>query len=594
MNIVKHNIKRHALMLIMLCAACICTSVKAQGENKENVEVQMPTFAQAQGYVGEKISMGTIKVKTTATTDEVKLDLGGMDRKHFELSRLTIPAGTAETEVEVYYNPKAIGTHKAILVVDYPKLPEKSQTVHITGITTDKNNPPQITLTSAQPTDFTCQAKQQAQQQITLKSQNMAENVKAELKQKKAFAISTVSVYKNFPGKITITFKPLSEGTYNDTLILSGFRAQPISIPLKGIAQKDDTVVETEGQEYKLNTSNPLTTYEQGFEDLAKNKPIALPGWTNSAIQGQRAWWSYTTTDYDSTPLEGVAKVTGFDSKLEYEETKPCKMMLVSPPLDFAHADNKTFTFRVRGDYLRKEQTEKLRVLYIDLQDGKPYTEEIGGVMIPDNQDQNGEWFEYHVDLNTQELADVFFIAFEFTGNRGPGNAATYYIDDFTWGKSNLPRIILEKNGYAMTARQGVDNTSEAINITSANCKEEITLKKGGPNATKFKLSTNKLPKEGGSFTFKFKSDKVGVHEAFVKLSSRGAADQYIALSVNNKNPDAITDVKADENHGIVYDLKGNKIGTYTKGQPINDGRKLHPGVYIIKQGKKTIKTISR
>lgn len=40
----------------------------------------------------------------------------------------------------------------------------------------------------------------------------------------------------------------------------------------------------------------------------------------------------------------------------------PVQMMLVTPPLDFKNAKNNIFTFRVRGDYLQDNQTDKLEL----------------------------------------------------------------------------------------------------------------------------------------------------------------------------------------------------------------------------------------
>ena len=153
-------------------------------------------------------------------------------------------------------------------------------------------------------------------------------------------------------------------------------------------------------------------------------------------------------------------------------------------------------------------------------------------VGIPATPDQNGEWNEIHLNLEGQNIADVFFMAFKYTGKWGNENAVTYYIDDVGWGRTDLPEIKSSAAQIVMKAAQGKDQVSDVITITGKNLTENIKLSLGGANPSKFKLSTNSLPVEGGSFTVSFNSNDLGVHEAYIKLASRGAADAYIPLSV--------------------------------------------------------------
>ena len=109
-------------------------------------------------------------------------------------------------------------------------------------------------------------------------------------------------------------------------------------------------------------------------------------------------------------------------------------MILVTPPLDFKNSATKMFTFKVRGDYLNKNQTDRLELCYIDLAEGKPYILPLTECVMPKTEEESGKWFPYEVDLTGQQIADVFFLAFRFTSTRGVDNAATYYIDDVTYG----------------------------------------------------------------------------------------------------------------------------------------------------------------
>ena len=72
--------------------------------------------------------------------------------------------------------------------------------------------------------------------------------------------------------------------------------------------------------------------------------------------------------------------------------------------------------------------------------DGEPYVQPINLTM-PCTKDQSGEWNEYHLDLAEYDLPDVMFMGFRFTGTRGRLNSATYYVDDVTYGRTDISVI---------------------------------------------------------------------------------------------------------------------------------------------------------
>ncbi len=172
-------------------------------------------------------------------------------------------------------------------------------------------------------------------------------------------------------------------------------------------------------------------------------------------------------------------------------------------------------------------------------------------------------------------------------------NSATYYIDDISYGRTDLPMILIPNNNIAFAAKQSVNNVTEDITINAKNTTEPLQLKVGGPNASKFKLSTKTLPKEGGTIKVSFKSDKIGVHQAYIKVSSRGAADQYIALSANNMTADGIDEVNADKSLGKVaeiFDIKGRKVMTGYEVSLSDVRTRLQPGIYVVKTKDETKK----
>ena len=127
----------------------------------------------------------------------------------------------------------------------------------------------------------------------------------------------------------------------------------------------------------------------EGFDNGTHNKPLQLAGWCNVAEEGTRAWWGYTFPESDISAGEKVAKVTPYDSKVEYGEETPCKMMLITPALDFKNADSKLFTFSVRGDYLSDNQTDMLQLYYLDNEGGEVYSSPVAGFTMPSTADES-------------------------------------------------------------------------------------------------------------------------------------------------------------------------------------------------------------
>lgn len=568
----------------------------AAPDESPSVNITVPAFQRAEGKLGETIVMGTIHISVANTTTPVMLEMRGADRTQFELSQTEIAPGTSETDITVSYKPTGVKAHKGNIIIESTDVPEASQSISLMGIAYDPANPPTVTLTPNALEPFSCEEKKESKQTFKVSSAQMAESVSITMAQKQVFQLSTSSVYKNLSQDITLTFAPKSVGEYKDTIIVSSYGMETQRIPVSGTATSATVAEEKEGDKFELSTENPLALLNEHFDSVVKNKPLSLTGWTNSAIEGKRAWWGYTFPDYDENPDESVAKVTPFDSKVEYGEETPCEMLLVTPALDYANAQSKMLTMRVRGDYLQDNQTDKFTIYYIEKQGENIVKSEMKGFNLPDTKDESGEWNEYHVNLANLDLADVFFIGFGFNSMRGAANSATYYIDDVSFGRTDLAIITPAAQQIAFEAIVGKENVTEEIAVTTQNTQNEVKLTVGGPNASKFKLSTKTLPKEGGTFQISFKSDTEGVHEAYIKLASRGAADQYIALSVNNKPATGISDLHKGEadTPATVFDLNGKKVLTADSGNIESLKTQLRPGIYIVRTGKNVQKLTVR
>ena len=109
---------------------------------------------------------------------------------------------------------------------------------------------------------------------------------------------------------------------------------------------------------------------------------------------------------------------------------------------------------------------------------------------------------------------------------------------------------------------------------------EPIKLALGGANKDKFELSAQLLEPTGGVFNVRF-SGKMGNYEAYVKLSSRGAADKYIFLfaSVTQGVESLVIDA---DSHLTVTDLSGRHVRTLTGAALDKALDNLPSGTYIV------------
>lgn len=532
------------------------------------------------GLVGKKLALDTLHIKAVNLPGPVELSITGTNRDQFAASVETIPAGSSETDVIVSYVPTKIGKHQARLNIDCPALPDLTTAVSLSAYATDEKNPPVITVTPAQPEAFKAKAGETQEQTITVKTAYLPDYAYMKLKTADAFRLSTSMLMKDAETQVKVTFAPKTAGTYENEILVYALGTDTVRVKISGTATDGGaTGEEKEGDSLPLDTANPLQLLDEGFNSVEKNKPLKIEGWKNLAVTGTRAWWGYTF-DADG---EKAAKVTPYDSKVEQGEGQPCEMLLVTPPLDFKNAKSKIFTFRVRGDYLMDNQTDKLELCYIDMNDGEMYIAPVGGFTMPATKDQSGEWNEYHIDLSGQQLADVFFMGFRFKSTRGIDNSATYYIDDVTYGRTDIPWIRTSETEVAFTAEPGKDAVSPVITVTTENLTEPVTLSLGGPNKSKFELSAKELPAGGGQFTVAFNSDAEGVHEAYVKLASRGAADIYVPLTVNNKIGAGIEGLHTQKNEAVtVYDTAGRRVSGAFRSAEEATG-KLPAGTYILR-----------
>ena len=521
-----------------------------------------------------------LKVEAANLPSAVSIYITGTDGKMFSLSTEEIPAGTSTTDVIVTYTPTAVGKHTARINFESADMPELNNAFTINTVCIDPANPPTIIVEPMELPQFSAKVGEQQQQTLKVTTKGLPDYGKVKLmgEGEGAFLINNTMLMKEMEQTLTVTFKPKAEGTFTERLEFSALEAETFYVTITGTTTGGADPGDKEGDDLPLTAENPLTLLNENFENITNNKPVSIEGWKNVAMEGKRAWWG---SDADG---EKTAKVSAYDSNVEIGKATPCEMLLVTPPLDFVNSATKMFTFRVMGNLLTEGMTDLLELCYIDLEGGEMNVFPVELTM-PNIPDLNNEWQEYHLNLEGQDLADVFFMGFRFKSQLGRENSATYYIDDVTYGRDDLPMITPSVTQLAFESTKGATTVSEEITLETLNTTEPITLSLGGPNKSKFELTATTLPATGGKFAVKFQSDEIGVHEAYVKVSSRGAADVYIPVSVNNKDNSGIVSITFEASPDVtVYDLSGRAVKTVKECKNYRqaiDG--IAAGTYILK-----------
>ena len=516
--------------------------------------------------------------------------LTGNDRAMFSIDKEEIPAGTGETVVTVSYKPTAIGIHKANLYVDAVPT-EISQSYSITASAIDSQNPPTVSVDeSAVEADFSAKVGEKESRTVVATTANMPDYGTVRiLEASGAFQLNSASLLKSGNTNIVVTFAPKAAGSYTDRISFEAPGGNSVIVTVKGVATGDLPVEEVQGDELEFDMTNPLPVMTETMDKAVVNKPLSITGWKNVALEGTRAWWGY---DFDGNP---AAKVTAYDSKATGEST-PAEMLLMTPALDYVKAPERLFTCRVMGQYLADNQTDHFNIVLIDA--GKTPAAMLDlGIATPSTSDLSGKWQEYVIDLDGLDIPDTFFMGFYFNSMRGRDNVATYYVDDVTWGRNDIPFIRPADKLHEFTTTANTEYSRE-FSVKGLNLTEPIQLKMVGSHAAKFALSHTEVPAEGGTFTVKFNSDATEPHTAFVEMKSGKAPVSYIELHGDVQTSTGIEDVTAGDAAAVVVDgvLKINGspavVNVYTpagllvaaSNEPVSEIALKHlaSGIYIV------------
>lgn len=587
-----------------------CISINVHGAAVENVSPNTMTattqlessaaqinldkdkFTSARGRVGEKIAVGTVLVSATDLPEGVQLVPSSKINGIYTTDITTLPAGNSETDITIYYEAKKIGKDEGTIYfmsADGNYLSE----IKVSGLAIDPASPPKLTVEDADIPEFNAEVQTADEKTVTVNISGFPSSVDVKVTQNEpAFTVNTgVLYYSVSTHKLKITFFPKKAGKYEATITLSNEFITPVELKIYGTATGGDDTPVVEGDELPLTYDNPVTSIDEHFNGVTHNKPLSVSGWKNIAAIGSRAWWGYTFPEYDTENAgETVAKVTAYDSKMEAGLDEECQMLLVTPPLNLKEAASQLFTFRVMGKFMIENMTEKLSLCYLTYEDGNLMAYPIEEVVMPALPDENGEWKEFQVDLTNLQLGDVCHLGFLFTGMRGPDHSTTYFIDDVTFGSTDIPVIKTDVEEVKMNTVEGEKVVSPDVTVTTMALTDDVHISLEGKYKDDFDLSCTTLPKEGGKFNMSYESSYTdGYYGVYAVLSSKGAVTKKVAFFATITSGIQAVEI-TDDTVIRVFTLDGTEITSERGTSAISAVSNLPQGTYIlkIKQGNAT------
>lgn len=568
----------------------------ASPADEEKLEVTEQLLVDANEYYPVNVTTPFAKftVKAQNLAKAAAIYVTGKDRSHFSADRTEIPAGTGEYVITVSFNPTSTGRKQGNLMIETSNT-ELTYNKGFAAQAYDPDNLPVFSVDNSAVTEFSAKVGDTQEQTVTINATGLLDygSIRVLGKGNGAFRIGSTMFLKDGQTALKVTFAPTAEGTFTEVIEFSAAKAETKTITVTGKTTGGAVVGDKEGDELVFDTTNPLTYYTTDFSNSgARNKPLVLEGWKNVAVQGNRAWWSYT--DGDNT----VAKVTSYILGGATSDEPTAEMLLLSPALDYKNCTSRLLSFRIKGENLTDAQMGQLSVLCIDptLPETERYQMLLGGSDIPVGAEAAGEWAEYVVDLEGLDLADVFFIGFHYISGAGASSPETYYVDDLCYGSTTQPFIRVDKHQVVASTETGKPVDLETITVTGLNLTEPIAVALEGKHKDLFSGYSETLPAEGGQLNFKYSPVEAGEHNIYVNLTSASAPATQLIIGGKADNSSGITLPGVDNASEItVYDLQGRTVVPATgAAEAYKTLRTLEKDIYVLRitTADGTVKTV--
>ena len=335
--------------------------------------------------------------------------------------------------------------------------------------------------------------------------------------------------------------------------------------------------------------SEPLAVLNETFSDLRHTRILGLKGWQNLTVRGERPFYAWKQKNADQSVVENEVAQISF-LKYGVEDRREHESWLISPTLSYKNAQSKDLTFSLMYRNQTTNGEELFGFYIITEKDGKatPYFLDISEYVPAGVKLEPDMWFDYRIDLSKVEgltIEDKFHVAFSYYSPVG-GNATSlnFMIDDVTFGRTDLPELSVDNDFIQFVFRPGQEMTPQPLNIYSDRTTAPVTITLA-PSAQKkyFKLSSEKLPLEGGALAVGFKSNDSKTHAAALLVQTRGAEPIIVKLLAQPITA-GISNVAGGDEDALLPVVSGSELtvnGKYQKYQLFStDGSLLQQGGY--------------
>ena len=335
--------------------------------------------------------------------------------------------------------------------------------------------------------------------------------------------------------------------------------------------------------------SEPLAVLNETFSDLRHTRILGLKGWQNLTVRGERPFYAWKQKNADQSVVENEVAQISF-LKYGVEDRREHESWLISPTLSYKNAQSKDLTFSLMYRNQTTNGEELFGFYIITEKDGKatPYFLDISQYVPAGVRLEPDMWFDYRIDLSKVEglaIDDKFHVAFSYYSPVG-GNATSlnFMIDDVTFGRTDLPELSVDNDFIQFVFRPGQEMTPQPLNIYSDRTTAPVTITLA-PSAQKkyFKISSEKLPLEGGALAVGFKSNDSKTHAAALLVQTRGAEPIIVKLLAQPITA-GISNVAGGDEDALLPVVSGSELivnGKYQKYQLFStDGSLLQQGGY--------------
>ncbi len=333
--------------------------------------------------------------------------------------------------------------------------------------------------------------------------------------------------------------------------------------------------------------SEPLAVLNETFSDLRHTRILGLKGWQNLTVRGERPFYAWKQKNADQSVVENEVAQISF-LKYGVEDRREHESWLISPTLSYKNAQSKDLTFSLMYRNQTTNGEELFGFYIITEKDGKatPYFLDISEYVPAGVKLESDMWFDYRIDLSKVEgltIEDKFHVAFSYYSPVG-GNATSlnFMLDDVTFGRTDLPELSVDNDFIQFVFRPGQEMTPQPLNIYSNRTTAPVTITLAPSTQKKyFKLSSEKLPLEGGALAVGFKSNDSKTHAAALLVQTRGAEPIIVKLLAQPITA-GISNVAGGDEDALLPVVSGSELtvnGKYQKYQLFStDGSLLQQG----------------